>query len=239
MTEDEERIADAMDPAEQAEIGEDYRFGSNGKPQDMAKAAFYLLKAAERGNPLATCVVAWFYVKGQGLPQDLDRARVWAMKAKSQGSIKVADEVLTAIDAKQNGISATPHCKSVMPLPEQPSKGSKAEPPKNSTFWSPILFIAGVGLLLYIADQVDKNSPGAGRLVVGWTFGLGALGIFLNIVWGPTIKDVGKNLTDFMKALAWTALGLAIFAGIGNCSGGLNSSPADGLGGVPDQVRKP
>ena len=43
------------------------------------------LELAERGYPLAECQVGYFYLKGYGVPVDLERAVYWTRRAAEHG----------------------------------------------------------------------------------------------------------------------------------------------------------
>ena len=43
------------------------------------------LELAEQGYPLAECQVGWFYLKGQGVPQDDANAFYWTKRAAEHG----------------------------------------------------------------------------------------------------------------------------------------------------------
>ena len=43
------------------------------------------LELAEQGYPLAECRVGWFYLKGQGVPQDDANAFYWTKRAAEHG----------------------------------------------------------------------------------------------------------------------------------------------------------
>lgn len=43
------------------------------------------LELAERGYPLAECQVGWFYLKGQGVRQDDEKAFYWTKRAAEHG----------------------------------------------------------------------------------------------------------------------------------------------------------
>lgn len=68
--------------------------------------ASYLLKAAERGHALASFVVAGLYYEGDGFPVNLEKARLWALRAKAFGHPE-ADQVLATIETKRNSQSKT------------------------------------------------------------------------------------------------------------------------------------
>ena len=101
ITEKTLAAADAGDVDAQVLVGAAYLSGANGLPQDTRKAAHYLLKAADQGHSFASFAVAGLYADGLGVPQNLDNARFWAVKAKSLGAPD-ADQMLAAIDAKRS-----------------------------------------------------------------------------------------------------------------------------------------
>ncbi|MEX8503793.1 MAG: tetratricopeptide repeat protein [Leptothrix ochracea] len=93
------QAANSGDAEAQALVGTAYLSGANGLPQDLTKAGKYLLMAAAQGNAYSSFVVAGLYIEGMGLPQDRDKARAWAFKAKNLG-YPDADAMIKAIDAK-------------------------------------------------------------------------------------------------------------------------------------------
>ena len=93
--------ADAGDAEAQLLVGMAYLGGANGLPQDPKKAAHYLLQAAVQGQGLAAYVIAGMYSEGVAFPLDFDKARMWALKAKTLGADN-ADQMLAAIDARRS-----------------------------------------------------------------------------------------------------------------------------------------
>jgi len=116
--------------------------------------------------------------------------------------------------------------------PDHKPDDQTPKPSGKSSWWGPILFLGCVALLLYVADQIDKSSPGSGRSFVGWVVGLGALGIFFNIIWGKTTKETAGNLLGVVKWVVGIALFALVFGGLFQCSGS-----DDGVRGLPDNVR--
>lgn len=216
-----------------------FESGSHGKTKDPVQAALHMIKAAEGGHQLAVYNVCAFYLHGRGLPQDLERARAWAMKLKALGSTEFADQAFAAIAAKEEALSKGVRAPSVAIAPERGPDHAKQAPLKGSPFWPPILFLGGLGLLVYGAGKVDSDYPGLGRSMIGWVGVLGALGVLLNIIWGRTSKETVKNFAGLMRGVAATILSIFLVGSIGYCSGGGRSSDGEGLGDVPDQVRKP
>ena len=100
ITEKALAAADAGEVELQVLVGTAYLAGANGLPQDLRKAAGYLVKAAEAGHGFAAFVVAGLYSDGLGVEQDFDAARIWAVKAKQLGAPD-ADQMIAAIDAKR------------------------------------------------------------------------------------------------------------------------------------------
>ena len=56
-------------------VGSGYLAGSNGFPQDLEKAHYYLRKAADQDHALASLALASLYAEGTGVSQDLEEAR--------------------------------------------------------------------------------------------------------------------------------------------------------------------
>jgi TPR repeat protein len=100
ITEKAIAAADAGDNEAQVLVGSAYLAGANGLPQDLRKAAIYLVKAAEGGSGFAAFAVAGLYFDGLGVNQDFDSARLWAVKAKQLGAPN-ADQLIAAIDANR------------------------------------------------------------------------------------------------------------------------------------------
>lgn len=84
-------------------LATEYQTGSRGKPKDLALAAAYMVKAAELGHCLAAYNVAAMYFHGQGVSQDLELAREWALRLNAMGSPEFAKKMLAAIDEKKSG----------------------------------------------------------------------------------------------------------------------------------------
>lgn len=84
-------------------LATEYQTGRRGKPKDLALAAAYMVKAAELGHCLAGYHVATMYFNGQGVAQDLELAREWALRLNATGSHEFAKTMLAAIDEKKSG----------------------------------------------------------------------------------------------------------------------------------------
>jgi TPR repeat protein len=56
-----------------------------GLPQDFTKAAFWLEKSAEQGDPDAQGPLGVLYRSGLGVEQDYTKALYWLRKAAEQG----------------------------------------------------------------------------------------------------------------------------------------------------------
>ena len=66
------------------ELGARYMTGE-GVPRDLAAAAHWYEKAAQRGEPNAQNQIGYFYQSGIGVPQDLTRAMHWYQLSASSG----------------------------------------------------------------------------------------------------------------------------------------------------------
>ena len=75
-------------PSEYNEIGEDYYYGRNGKPQDYGEAVRWYRKAAAQGYASAQYNLGVSYANGQGVPQDYGEAVKWWRKVAAQGYAK-------------------------------------------------------------------------------------------------------------------------------------------------------
>ena len=221
---------ETLEPQEYFKIASDYEAGRNGKPQDLVHAARYMMKAADAGHWLATYNVGAFYFHGKGLPQDLKKAREWVLKARSLGGEEMADKALAYIDKKEKELGQTGRkfrlpTTSNMTEPEEADKADKAG--KKSTEmpgWKIFLFWVCVGGVLWIAQMLDDTKTWNGRAFVGWVVGLAALGIFLNIIWGSTVRETFQNFKAVTKALLGSLLVLLVIGSITECSGGGSSS---------------
>ena len=98
ITDKAKGAADSGDVNAQALVGTAYLAGANGLPQDPIKAGKYLLMAAMQDDAHSAFIVAGLYIEGIGLEKDLDKARLWANKAKALG-YPDADDMIQAIDA--------------------------------------------------------------------------------------------------------------------------------------------
>lgn len=65
--------------------GLDYFHGSNGAPQDYAKALFWFRKAVNNGNSSAAQMLGEMYGRGLGVPQDSELAAKWYRMAAEHG----------------------------------------------------------------------------------------------------------------------------------------------------------
>lgn len=92
----------AIDEAENGDsrvqflVGSGYLYGANGLTNNLEKAHHYLRKAAGQDHPFASFVLAGLYAEGIGVKQDLEEARIWALKAQVLG-FPDADKMLNTI----------------------------------------------------------------------------------------------------------------------------------------------
>lgn len=119
-----------------------------------------------------------------------------------------------------------------MSQPPEKDKNSKRE-----SIWPPILFVCGLFAVLYVAQLFEDSSSGAGRKFFVWFMGIGALLIFFNIIWGPSLRETMANLKGVSKAILGVLLALLVIGGISQCTGG-SGTEGNGLGGVPDNIRR-
>lgn len=70
-------LADAGDAEAQLVMGVAYRDGSDGPPQDFARAAAWFALAAEQGHPMAQFNMGSLYEDGRGVAKDLILAHMW------------------------------------------------------------------------------------------------------------------------------------------------------------------
>ncbi len=122
---------------------------------------------------------------------------------------------------------------------------SDTEPPekpqvKSESLWPAVLFWGGVALVLFIAGEIDKETPGAGRSFFGWVVGLCALGVFAWIVWGKTLRSTIGNVATIVKGAVIVIVVSLVLGGLFQCAGIGPGSDRGTTGGVPDQWgRKP
>lgn len=89
----------AATPSKSAEennqIGEDYYYGRNGKPQDYKEAVKYYSLAADQGNEWAQYSLGYCYKKGLGVAQDYKEAvrlyRLAADQGRAAAQINLGD----------------------------------------------------------------------------------------------------------------------------------------------------
>ncbi|MGD0568949.1 MAG: hypothetical protein ABSA78_11125 [Candidatus Sulfotelmatobacter sp.] len=84
--------------AEDLATAEKYLNGGAGVPRDSSQAAQWLWKAMRQGNATATMMLADLYLRGDGVPQSCDQARVLLDAAARKGS-KAAAERLRHLQA--------------------------------------------------------------------------------------------------------------------------------------------
>ncbi len=77
--------ADKGDAKDEGYVGVWYLGGLEGYTKDPAKAAEWLLKSAQQGEPGSESLLAELYVKGEGVPRDNAQAVSWFQKAADQG----------------------------------------------------------------------------------------------------------------------------------------------------------
>ena len=66
-------------------IGKDYYYGENNKPQDYVQAAEWYRKSAEQGQCIAQCWLGFCYEFGLGVDKSLSEAMFWYQKSADQG----------------------------------------------------------------------------------------------------------------------------------------------------------
>jgi uncharacterized protein len=76
-------LAERGDVESQVNLAVAYRDGSDGPPQDYAKAAHWFRLAAEQADPMAQYNLAIMYHEGTGVARDLVQAYVWYNLAAS------------------------------------------------------------------------------------------------------------------------------------------------------------
>ena len=79
----------------------------NGTPKDLAAAAKWFRKSAERGNVTAEAHLGRLYLLGTGVPKDAAQTARWSMKAASQGNaIGQANLGYMALDSDPAGAAS-------------------------------------------------------------------------------------------------------------------------------------
>lgn len=96
-----EELAEQGDGDAQWDVGQNYRFG-NLLPLNIAKANYWLERAANSGNGEAAHHLAWYYETGQyGYPMDATESAKWYKLAFERGNPETL--YLFAIRLFQNG----------------------------------------------------------------------------------------------------------------------------------------
>ena len=80
-----------MEQAEQGNALSQYMLGvayaiGEGFPKDIAKAAYWMEKAANQDVSEAQVLLGTYYAKGEGVPKDYSKAAQWLKKASDNGS---------------------------------------------------------------------------------------------------------------------------------------------------------
>jgi TPR repeat protein len=80
-----ETKSNELSPYKMYRLGNSYYFGSEGLRQDYVKAIFYLEKASENGQSIASYQLAEYYETGKGGIIDLIKAKEYYKKSCDQG----------------------------------------------------------------------------------------------------------------------------------------------------------
>ena len=75
----------SLSAGELNQLGYDYNFGKNGKPQDYGMAVKYFRLAADQGYAMAQYNLGVCYKRGEGVPQDYAQAVKYYRLAADQG----------------------------------------------------------------------------------------------------------------------------------------------------------
>ncbi len=149
-------------PAAEFLVGVKYTEG-NGVPADMAKAAVWYQKAAEKGLAPAQYRLASLYEKGRGVVKDIPKAKAWYAKAAEAGNAKAMHN-LAVLYAEGGG--------------EQPDYAAAAKwfeqaanfGVKDSLFNLGILYAGGIGVdkdlvasYKWFAIAADQGDPEAAK----------------------------------------------------------------------------
>ena len=71
-------------------VGKRYALGVRGLDRDTKKAAYWLQKAADRGDGEAQFMLGMIYGEGSGIPRDLVQAHMWFSLAETSNRKKSA-----------------------------------------------------------------------------------------------------------------------------------------------------
>lgn len=102
---------------------------------------------------------------------------------------------------------------------------------KSESAWPPLFSLVGLFLLLYVAQQLEANQPGSGRIMLGWFFGVAVIAVMIYINWGDSAKETGYNFFKMVRAIAIFVVVVLVLGGLGLCS--KDSRDVD-TGNVPD-----
>jgi len=118
---------------------------------------------------------------------------------------------------------------------------SSEEPPKkteSAPLWPAVVCFGAILLAVFVSGEFDKESPGTGRMVLGWFFGIGAACLFLWLIWGRSASETASNgYKVFKGAITFIVVSL-VLGGLLQCSGIATSTDGRGIGDVPDNVRR-
>ncbi|CAG0124531.1 Secretory immunoglobulin A-binding protein EsiB [Rhodocyclaceae bacterium] len=102
---DLEVLAEKGSAMAQRVVGKRYALGVRGLERDMKKAAYWLQKAADRGDGEAQFMLGMIYSEGSGIPQDLVQAHMWlnlagtSKQEVSQRNKAIAEHNRKAVEA--------------------------------------------------------------------------------------------------------------------------------------------
>ena len=84
-------------------IGNDYYYGKNNKPQDYVQAVEWYRKSAEQGNMCAQYNLGLCYEFGRGVVADISEAKIWYHKAANQGDAEAQCQLANYYYSGGNG----------------------------------------------------------------------------------------------------------------------------------------
>ena len=112
-------------------------------------------------------------------------------------------------------------------------RGPPLKRERGTAWWVYVLGYGAIAPLFYIADVMNKSSAGTGTSLLLGVFGLGALGIFLNIIWGASAKETGTNLLTVIKWVCVICVASFVLVGLGRFTGCDGDVPS-----LPENIRR-
>ena len=79
--------------SEELAVAQNFLSGTQGKPRDSSEAAKWLWKSVAKQNAQATLLLSDLYVRGDGVPQNCDQARLLLDAAASKGAAGAGERI--------------------------------------------------------------------------------------------------------------------------------------------------